>query len=120
MTTRASSKLPATCSKREGIAVVGVASNSEEALRRAADESRRRIERDLHESTRGPRSCTSTSTRATAPWRSRSATMGRKAPTLAAGRGIVGLQDRIDVLGGRMEIAGPAGGGTTLRVTLPG
>ncbi|MEA2232175.1 MAG: hypothetical protein QOD83_1991 [Solirubrobacteraceae bacterium] len=46
--------------------------------------------------------------------------MGSEAPTLAAGSGIIGLQDRIDVLGGSMEIASPAGGGTTLRVTLPG
>jgi signal transduction histidine kinase len=37
------------------------------------------------------------------------------------GPGIIGLEDRIDALGGRMELASPAGGGgTTLRVTLPG
>jgi signal transduction histidine kinase len=37
----------------------------------------------------------------------------------ARGSGIVGLRDRIDALGGRMDIASPAGGGTTLRVKLP-
>jgi nitrate/nitrite-specific signal transduction histidine kinase len=36
------------------------------------------------------------------------------------GSGTIGLQDRIDVLGGSMEVASRAGGGTTLRVTLPG
>jgi signal transduction histidine kinase len=37
----------------------------------------------------------------------------------ARGSGIVGLRDRIDALGGRMDIASRAGGGTTLRVKLP-
>jgi hypothetical protein len=37
----------------------------------------------------------------------------------ARGSGLVGLRDRIDALRGRIEIESPAGGGTTLRVTIP-
>lgn len=35
------------------------------------------------------------------------------------GSGIVGLQDRVEVLGGRIRIDSPPGGGTSLVVTLP-
>ncbi len=35
------------------------------------------------------------------------------------GSGLVGLRDRIETLGGKIEIASPMGGGTTLLVTLP-
>jgi AAA ATPase domain len=31
----------------------------------------------------------------------------------------IGLKDRIEVLGGRMQVAGPLGGGTTLDITIP-
>jgi len=35
------------------------------------------------------------------------------------GTGLIGLQDRIDTLGGTISLASPTGGGTTVRVTLP-
>jgi signal transduction histidine kinase len=35
------------------------------------------------------------------------------------GSGLVGLRDRVEALGGEIEIASPAGGGTALLVTLP-
>jgi signal transduction histidine kinase len=35
------------------------------------------------------------------------------------GSGLIGLTDRIDALGGTIEVTSPAGQGTTLRVTLP-
>ena len=35
------------------------------------------------------------------------------------GSGLVGLSDRVEALGGTIEISSPAGGGTALRVTLP-
>ena len=35
------------------------------------------------------------------------------------GHGLVGMHDRVAVLGGRLEIESPAGGGTLLSVTLP-
>jgi signal transduction histidine kinase len=35
------------------------------------------------------------------------------------GSGLVGLTDRVEALGGKLEIASPAGGGTSLRVTIP-
>jgi signal transduction histidine kinase len=35
------------------------------------------------------------------------------------GSGLIGLKDRIEVLGGRMRVASPSGGGTTLDITLP-
>ncbi len=37
----------------------------------------------------------------------------------ARGSGLIGLADRVDALGGTIEVASPAGQGTTLRVTLP-
>jgi len=38
---------------------------------------------------------------------------------LARGSGLVGLQDRVEALGGTIEIESPAGEGTSLVVTLP-
>jgi PAS domain S-box-containing protein len=35
------------------------------------------------------------------------------------GSGLRGLADRVEALGGRLEVSSPAGGGTTLRATLP-
>jgi len=35
------------------------------------------------------------------------------------GSGLIGLKDRVEALGGRMEIASPPGGGTTLNVAIP-
>ena len=35
------------------------------------------------------------------------------------GTGLVGLKDRVDALGGRIDLHSPQGGGTTLHVTLP-
>ncbi|GAA1577724.1 hypothetical protein GCM10009827_119420 [Dactylosporangium maewongense] len=35
------------------------------------------------------------------------------------GSGLIGLQDRIETLGGHMEIASPPGGGTALHVDIP-
>lgn len=35
------------------------------------------------------------------------------------GSGLIGLIDRVETLGGRMEIASPPGGGTALRVATP-
>jgi signal transduction histidine kinase len=35
------------------------------------------------------------------------------------GSGLVGLRDRVEALAGRLEVTSPAGGGTTLRATLP-
>jgi signal transduction histidine kinase len=35
------------------------------------------------------------------------------------GSGLIGLADRIDALGGTLDVASPIGGGTTLRVRLP-
>jgi len=36
-----------------------------------------------------------------------------------AGSGLVGLSDRIEVLGGTLEVTSPAGRGTTLEVAIP-
>jgi signal transduction histidine kinase len=35
------------------------------------------------------------------------------------GSGLIGLSDRVEALGGTLEISSPAGGGTALRVTMP-
>jgi signal transduction histidine kinase len=35
------------------------------------------------------------------------------------GSGLIGLRDRIEVLGGRMQVASPLGGGTALDITIP-
>jgi signal transduction histidine kinase len=37
----------------------------------------------------------------------------------SGGTGLVGLKDRVDALGGRIDLHSPRGGGTTLHVTLP-
>jgi signal transduction histidine kinase len=39
--------------------------------------------------------------------------------TTGGGSGLIGLKDRIEAVDGRLDIASPAGGGTTLRVTIP-
>ena len=38
---------------------------------------------------------------------------------LDRGTGLRGLVDRVDVLGGAIDVASPAGKGTTVRVELP-
>jgi signal transduction histidine kinase len=40
-------------------------------------------------------------------------------PKPGPGSGIVGLADRIEVLGGRLEVVSPAGVGTTLDMPIP-
>ena len=35
------------------------------------------------------------------------------------GSGLVGLQDRVEAIGGRLEVTSPPGGGTSLLVTIP-
>jgi signal transduction histidine kinase len=35
------------------------------------------------------------------------------------GSGIIGLKDRVEVLGGHMQISSPPGGGTSLHITVP-
>ena len=35
------------------------------------------------------------------------------------GSGLIGLTDRVDALGGTIEVASPRGEGTTLLITLP-
>jgi signal transduction histidine kinase len=37
----------------------------------------------------------------------------------AGGSGLRGLADRVEALGGSLEIASPEGGGTTLRAEIP-
>ena len=37
----------------------------------------------------------------------------------ARGSGLIGLTDRVDALGGTIDVASPAGEGTTLLITLP-
>ena len=44
---------------------------------------------------------------------------GRGGADLAAGTGLVGLADRVDALGGQLELTSPRGRGTTLRVRVP-
>jgi len=38
---------------------------------------------------------------------------------LAGGTGLMGLADRVEVLGGRLAVESPAGGGTRIRATIP-
>ena len=38
---------------------------------------------------------------------------------LRGGSGLMGLKDRVEAFGGRMELTSPAGGGTRVRVTVP-
>jgi signal transduction histidine kinase len=44
---------------------------------------------------------------------------GRGGAVLAGGSGLRGLADRVDVLDGRLDVASPAGAGTTIRAELP-
>jgi signal transduction histidine kinase len=44
---------------------------------------------------------------------------GRGGANIAGGSGLVGIQDRIEVLGGQLTVDSPPGAGTTLRITLP-
>jgi len=37
----------------------------------------------------------------------------------ARGSGLIGLRDRVEALGGSIDISSPAGGGTALRVEIP-
>ena len=37
----------------------------------------------------------------------------------AAGSGLLGLQDRVEALGGHLRITSPPGHGTTLDITIP-
>ena len=39
--------------------------------------------------------------------------------TTGGGSGLIGLKDRIEAVSGRLDIASPTGGGTTLRVSIP-
>jgi signal transduction histidine kinase len=41
-------------------------------------------------------------------------------PTTAARRGLVGLQDRVEALGGRLTVSSHPGSGTTLQARIPG
>ena len=36
------------------------------------------------------------------------------------GSGLTGLRDRIEAVGGTLEVTSPAGGGTTLLIEIPG
>jgi signal transduction histidine kinase len=38
---------------------------------------------------------------------------------LNGGSGLVGLKDRVEALGGRINLSSPAGGGTSLLVDIP-
>jgi signal transduction histidine kinase len=44
---------------------------------------------------------------------------GRGGADVSRGSGLVGLKDRAEALGGRLELHSPRGAGTTLQVTLP-
>jgi PAS domain S-box-containing protein len=44
---------------------------------------------------------------------------GRGGADVGAGSGLRGLVDRVEALGGRLEVESPAGRGTTIRATLP-
>lgn len=44
---------------------------------------------------------------------------GRGGADPTRGSGLVGLTDRVDALGGTIEVASPIGQGTTLLITLP-
>jgi signal transduction histidine kinase len=37
----------------------------------------------------------------------------------AGGSGLVGLRDRVEALGGALEVRSPAGAGTSLRASIP-
>jgi len=44
---------------------------------------------------------------------------GRGGAEFAAGSGMVGIQDRVEALGGRIALDSPAGGGTSMDITIP-
>ena len=44
---------------------------------------------------------------------------GRGGADPGAGTGLLGLSDRIEVLGGTLDVSSPVGAGTTLRVAIP-
>jgi signal transduction histidine kinase len=44
---------------------------------------------------------------------------GRGGARLGHGSGLVGLHDRVEALGGRLQLVSPVGGGTTLQAELP-
>jgi signal transduction histidine kinase len=44
---------------------------------------------------------------------------GHGGAVLGAGSGLIGLADRIEAAGGRLELHSPPGDGTTIRITLP-
>jgi signal transduction histidine kinase len=44
---------------------------------------------------------------------------GRGGADPTRGSGLIGLTDRVDALGGTIDVASPVGEGTTLLVTLP-
>jgi signal transduction histidine kinase len=44
---------------------------------------------------------------------------GRGGAEPALGSGLSGLADRVEAIGGRLEIASPPGGGTRIRAVLP-
>lgn len=44
---------------------------------------------------------------------------GRGGADLGGGTGLQGLQDRVEALGGELQITSPTGGGTTLKASLP-
>jgi GAF domain-containing protein/ketosteroid isomerase-like protein len=44
---------------------------------------------------------------------------GRGGADLSRGTGLVGLQDRVEALGGRLSVHSPPGAGTTVRISLP-
>ncbi|MGW6196893.1 histidine kinase [Kribbella sp. NPDC055110] len=73
----------------------------------AADETRRRIERDLHDGIQQRLVSLGLQLR------------GADGPTAARGTGLVGLRDRVEALGGKLHVTGPAGCGTTLQIQLP-
>ena len=39
--------------------------------------------------------------------------------TMGTGSGLTGLNDRVEALGGRLALASPQGGGTTISIELP-
>jgi signal transduction histidine kinase len=39
--------------------------------------------------------------------------------SIGGGSGLIGLKDRVEALGGRLELSSPVGGGTTLRAVIP-
>jgi len=44
---------------------------------------------------------------------------GRGGASFGGGSGLVGLRDRAEALGGRLQLYSPPGAGTTLEITLP-